>query len=99
MLLFQLMNTPPINFDGIVDGGDLALLGLAWYSNSTGDSNWNQSADLNGDGVIDGGDLGILGQQWFKTAKYVGCADCICSDKAYEKARRDEFSLWNNDPS
>jgi hypothetical protein len=51
----------------LVDGGDLGLLGLAWYS-KPGDLNWNPNADINGDGLVDGGDLGLLGFNWFKTA-------------------------------
>jgi 3',5'-cyclic AMP phosphodiesterase CpdA len=51
----------------LVDGGDLGLLGFAWYS-KPGDSHWNPNADINGDGLVDGSDLGILGFNWFKTA-------------------------------
>jgi parallel beta-helix repeat protein len=49
-----------------VDGGDLALLGLAWFS-KPGDPNWNPNADINNGGLVDGGDLGILGFYWFQT--------------------------------
>jgi hypothetical protein len=61
--------TIPGDIDGSfsVDGGDLGLLGLAWYSKPR-DPNWNPNADLNNDGLVDGGDLGILGFYWFQTA-------------------------------
>jgi hypothetical protein len=60
--------TIPGDIDGSfnVDGSDLGLLGLAWYS-KPGDPNWNPNADLNNDGLVDGGDLGILGFYWFQT--------------------------------
>jgi regulation of enolase protein 1 (concanavalin A-like superfamily) len=60
--------TIPGDIDGSfsVDGGDLGLLGLAWYS-APGQNNWNPNADLNNDGLVDGGDLGILGFYWFQT--------------------------------
>jgi hypothetical protein len=50
----------------LVDGVDLGLLGLAWYS-KPGDPNWNPNADINGDGLVDGSDLALLGFNWFKT--------------------------------
>jgi parallel beta-helix repeat protein len=60
--------TIPGDIDGSfsVDGGDLGLLGLAWYT-KPGDSNWNPNADIDGGGLVDGGDLGILGLYWFQT--------------------------------
>jgi hypothetical protein len=60
--------TIPGDIDGSfsVDGGDLGLLGLAWYT-KPGDANWNPNADIDGGGLVDGGDLGILGLYWFQT--------------------------------
>ena len=60
--------TIPGDVDGSfsVDGGDLGLLGIAWYS-QPGDPNWNPNADIDGSERINGGDLGILGLNWFKT--------------------------------
>lgn len=45
-----------INHDGVVDGGDLAVLLSQW--GATGDS------DLDGSGVVDGSDLGMLLSAW-----------------------------------
>lgn len=47
-----------LNGDGIVDGGDLGLLVIAWGVNP------DSPADLNGDGLVDGGDLGLLVLAW-----------------------------------
>jgi hypothetical protein len=60
--------TIPGDIDGSfsVDGGDLGLLGFAWYT-KPGDANWNPNADIDGGGLVDGGDLGILGLYWFQT--------------------------------
>lgn len=44
-----------LNGDGIVDGGDLGLLLVAW--NTAG-------ADLNGDGTTDGADIGLILSYW-----------------------------------
>lgn len=63
----QVIVTVPGDIDGNfnVDGGDLGLLGFAWYSRP-GDLNWNANADINSDNLVDGSDLGILGLNWFK---------------------------------
>jgi hypothetical protein len=45
-----------INQDGIVDGGDLALLLSQW--GTTGE------ADIDGSGLVDGSDLGMLLSAW-----------------------------------
>jgi hypothetical protein len=55
-----------INFDGVVLGGDLGILGANWGKTSTS-FGFNRWADLNRDGVVLGGDLGILGANWGKT--------------------------------
>jgi len=55
-----------INGDGIVNAGDLGLLGAAWFSNPNS-PNWNPNADITGDEVVNAGDLGIIGVNWFKT--------------------------------
>ena len=46
-----------IDGDGIVGGGDLGLLLVAWGSS-------NPEADLNGNGLVDGPDLGLLLVAW-----------------------------------
>lgn len=46
-----------INQDGIVDGGDLALVIAAWNTN-------DPLADLDGTGLVDGRDIGFLLAQW-----------------------------------
>ena len=48
---------PDIDGDGIVGGGDLGLLLVAWGSS-------NPEADLNGNGLVDGPDLGLLLVAW-----------------------------------
>jgi len=48
-----------INWDGYIDGTDLALLQAAWYS-KPGDPNWNPDADLDGDGRVDINELDAL---------------------------------------
>ena len=48
-----------LNFDGMVDGVDLSLLGANWQ----GTGNWGQG-DINADGAINGVDLSMLGANW-----------------------------------
>ena len=48
-----------LNFDGMVNGVDLSLLGANWQ----GTGNWGQG-DINADGAIDGVDLSLLGANW-----------------------------------
>ena len=48
-----------LNFDGMVNGVDLSLLGANWQ----GSGNWGQG-DINADGVINGVDLSMLGANW-----------------------------------
>jgi hypothetical protein len=55
-----------INGDGIVNAGDLGLLGTAWFSNPNS-PNWNPNADITGNEIVNAGDLGIIGVNWFKT--------------------------------
>jgi hypothetical protein len=55
-----------INGDGIVNAGDLGLLGTAWFSNPNS-PNWNPNADITDNGIVNAGDLGIIGVNWFKT--------------------------------
>jgi len=55
-----------INFDAVVLGGDLGILGANWGKTSAM-FGFNRWADLNRDGVVLGGDLGILGASWGKT--------------------------------
>jgi len=59
--------TIPGDIDGnfSVDGGDLGLLGEAWFSTPK-DVNWNPNADVNDSGQIEGGDLGTVGFYWFQ---------------------------------
>ncbi|MFO0873019.1 MAG: hypothetical protein U0575_03490 [Phycisphaerales bacterium] len=59
-----------LNFDGVVDGGDLGLLLAAWGAPGC--------ADLDGSGVVDGGDLGILLAAWGP------CPDVPCADPLQE---------------
>lgn len=55
--LFEgLANSPDLNADGIVNGGDLGILLGEWGTNGAG--------DLNGDGTVDGADLGALLANW-----------------------------------
>jgi len=51
------------NGDGMVDGVDQALLGMAWLS-TPGDPNYDERCDFNEDGAIDGVDQAILGMYW-----------------------------------
>jgi len=55
-----------INGDGIVNAGDLGLLGAAWFSYPNS-PNWNPNADITGNEIVNAGDLGIIGVNWFKT--------------------------------
>lgn len=52
-----------INGDGVVDSGDLGILGIAWGSHS-GDSNYVPAADLNSDGNINAFDFALLSMHW-----------------------------------
>ena len=47
-----------VNFDGLVDGGDLGLLISEWGSRSA------QLEDLNDDTIVDGADLGYFLGEW-----------------------------------
>ena len=46
-----------------VDGGDLAILSLA-FGSLEGEDNYNSAADLNSDGAVDGADLAIISSIW-----------------------------------
>lgn len=50
-----------LNCDGVIDGGDLAMLLAAWGACGDPDA---CPADLSGDGNVDGGDLAILLAAW-----------------------------------
>lgn len=54
------------NRDGVVDVGDLGILGA--YYGSQGPVNWWR-ADFNNDGKVDVGDLGMLGANYGKTSQ------------------------------
>ncbi len=49
------------NLNGRVDGGDLALMGGAWFKT---DMTWAEG-DFTGEGQVDGGDLALMGANWF----------------------------------
>lgn len=51
------------NGDGMVDGTDLSMLGMAWLT-TTEDPNYDERCDFDKDGTVDGLDLGILGFSW-----------------------------------
>ena len=52
------------NLDGVVDGGDLSILGANWLGAG---KTWGQG-DFNDDGTVNGGDLSILGANWLTGA-------------------------------
>jgi hypothetical protein len=52
-----------VNGDFVVNVGDLALLGVAWWSTSK-DLNWNEECDFDKNGRIDIGDLAVMGAYW-----------------------------------
>lgn len=54
-----------VNNDGHVDIKDMAIIILAYGSNS-GSPNWNSAADLNQDGTVDIRDLGIVARNYGK---------------------------------
>jgi hypothetical protein len=56
------------NFDCIVNGQDLAMLGKSWNS-SIGSPSYDIRVDFNGDGRVDLLDLAILGKNHGKTCK------------------------------
>ncbi len=58
---FEFLTNAPgdLNFDGMVNGTDIAILLSVWGSNGAG-----TSADLNGDGVVNGSDLATLLSNW-----------------------------------
>ena len=58
-ILVKYVYSGDLNWDGMVDGVDLSLLGANWQA--TG--NWAQG-DMNYDGSIDGIDLSLLGSNW-----------------------------------
>jgi hypothetical protein len=57
---FQGLTAGDANGDHAVDGGDLALMGGAWWQSGKG---WGD-CDFNGDGLVDGGDIALLGGNW-----------------------------------
>jgi hypothetical protein len=48
-----------IDGNGLVDGGDIALLLTAWGSSGKG-----LSADIDANGFVNGGDMGVLLSSW-----------------------------------
>jgi len=48
-----------LDWSGRVDGGDLAILALAWGA-STGEPHYDPRADIDGNGIVDGDDLALL---------------------------------------
>jgi hypothetical protein len=52
-----------LNNDGIVDMGDLSIVGRA-FGSYPGHPRWNPNTDLNDDDFIDMGDLGIVGRNF-----------------------------------
>jgi len=56
------------NGDGMVTGGDLAILGRKWYMIYP-QPEYDWRADFNGDGRVTGTDLAILGRNWYKLAE------------------------------
>jgi hypothetical protein len=52
-----------VNWNGIVDIYDLAMVGKA-YGSKPGDLNWNPDCDFNDDGVIDILDVSIVEENW-----------------------------------
>jgi hypothetical protein len=58
---------PDMNNDGIVEGTDLALFGMAFGSAEPG-----CPADLDRSGTVNGLDLAILSQQWLGLAPWLG---------------------------
>lgn len=58
-ILVKYVYSGDLNWDGVVDGVDLSLLGANWQSAGT----WAQG-DMNYDGAIDGIDLSLLGSNW-----------------------------------
>jgi len=66
-----LMGWPPyllgdVNFNGIVNVGDVGLLGAQWYWTSQ-TPGFDRFRDLNRNGIINVGDVGLLGTNWFKS--------------------------------
>ena len=58
-ILVKYTYTGDLNFDGMVNGIDLSVLGSSWQSSGL----W-ANGDLNYDGVINGIDLSMLGSNW-----------------------------------
>jgi ABC-type transport system substrate-binding protein len=58
-----------VNSDGVVDGWDMALMGLAWGTR-LGDPKYDQRCDLNRDDYIDAEDLRIVGFAYGKKKWY-----------------------------
>ena len=58
-ILVKYTYTGDLNFDGVVNGIDLSVLGSSWQ----GSGLW-ANGDLNYDGVINGIDLSLLGSNW-----------------------------------
>ena len=57
---FQAAKPGDATLNGVVDGGDLSVMGSHWQQQGVG---WTQG-DFNGDGVVNAGDLSLLGQNW-----------------------------------
>jgi len=55
----QVVRTPDMNGDCLVNSIDLNILAIA-YGSTSGNAKYNAAADLNGDAIIDGRDLTIL---------------------------------------
>ena len=58
-LVLEILNSGDSTRDGVIDVGDLAVVGFNWGQSAT----W-QTGDLNGDGLVDVGDLAVVGFNW-----------------------------------
>ena len=53
------------NFDGIVNGQDLAQVSSNWLA--TDSANHLSAGDVNGDGIVNGQDLALISSNWLGT--------------------------------
>lgn len=56
-----------VNFDGVVDIGDMGIVGSNWGKTN---AEWHEG-DFNRDGVVDIGDMAVIGANWGKTTDYI----------------------------
>jgi hypothetical protein len=80
-LLVRWWNAADMNYDGVVDGGDLMLLAMA-FGSEPGDGSWNSEADLQVDAIINGADVMAFRKQFGESTSLPGLTKPVLPEGA-----------------